>query len=1352
MVCLVLFLGLTGLSEAALVGFQAESGALGADFDPPIIDSGALGSRYITIETGSGGEGPNHKDRVATYTVTFPDANTYDLYARLYTPSTPQSQADNDSMFYGNGFGTKDVGANADWIKVNGLNEGTGAGYPPDEWFWINLSEQRGHYGEDGITFTVLAGDLTQMLQIGAREDGLRIDAFVFGTATETFTDEQLDAAVPKATKAFGPVPADGSAYPATNPVLSWQPGANAADVNGHKIYFDPCEANVQARSGCDVNGVSRTEPNYPISGLVPGTWYYWAVDEVNGPDIWPGDVWSFEVQSLTAYNPDPYDGEISIGTDVVLVWSPGISAVSHKVYLDKVKSKIDARSGCLVNGKSTADPNYYPGPLELNTTYYWAIDEVGGPPDNTIYTGQVWSFTTMPDIPITYPNLVGWWTFDEGGGRTALDWSGHGNHGAIQGNPVWVTGFDNDGNALDFDGLGDYVNCGNAAIFNITEQITIAAWIKLEKFEQEWQSIVTKGEDGWRIVMNKRQDQILFGCGDVAELAGTRSVNDGEWHHVLGLYDGSKIYVYVDGLVDASQTATGTINTNDLNVLIGETERPGEGPRQWNGLIDDVRIYDKALTPEEIERVMLGDPRLAWKPSPANGSTLDVEHITSLSWVPGEDAAQHDVYFGTDLAAVADANEFDTMGIYQGRQLETTYTPTEALQWGQTYYWRIDEYNTDATITQGRIWTFTVADYLTVDDFEFYNDLETTDPNSNRIYNTWLDYYVNNTGATVGYLWETALPQGQHFAETIIVNSGTQSMPLFYDNDGTVNEGTKYEKTGTDYYSETECTFDHVQDWTRENVKSLALWFRGYPATKGSYTPNAGTFTVKADGADIGGTADAFHFVYKKMTGDMVYIEAKVESIGSSDADAKAGVMIRDSLEADSTNAFLCLTQDGRISFQARTVYRGSTEDATSDANTINLPYSVRLERELGGNTFYASYFDGIEWVRLPTEDYNSEFLNPQGVTMTDPVYIGLAYTSSITGTFSQAVFSNVKINDVPFQPTGSRDVPSNDAAPLYVAVEDSSNPPKIKVINHPDPNAVQLDEWTEWPIDLQDVNEAGVDLKNIAKIYIGVGDRDNPVSGGFGKLYIDDIRLYPSRCVLSMRSSDFAKVDYAPAGNPAGDCVVDYQELELMADDWLFGTVPSTADEIWLEAESANTMSPPMQVWLDRADAIGGRYIAVEPGNNSLDNPPAEGVATYVFAVKGGTYKILVRVIAPSVDDDSFWFNIPGATTQTANHSSGWVKMDVAEGSTWHWDEVNSDDDGDQTVQFTMGAGTYTLYIAYREDGTLLDRLLITDDLTLNQANLPPRVADMNIDDRIDLEDFAIVAEQWLNEQLWP
>ena len=162
----------------------------------------------------------------------------------------------------------------------------------------------------------------------------------------------------------------------------------------------------------------------------------------------------------------------------------------------------------------------------------------------------------------------------------------------------------------------------------------------------------------------------------------------------------------------------------------------------------------------------------------------------------------------------MANADTSDTSGIYRGRQAAASYTPSEGLGWGSgPYYWRIDEYNTDETISTGRVWSFTVADFLVVDDFESYNDLNPGEPGSNRIFLTWMDGYDTPTnGSVVGY----ADPP---FCERSIVHSGGQSMPLLYNNSGPA------------YYSEATLPLSAQRDWTREDVKVLTLWIYGDPA-----------------------------------------------------------------------------------------------------------------------------------------------------------------------------------------------------------------------------------------------------------------------------------------------------------------------------------------------------------------------------------------------------------------------------------------------------------------------------------------------------------------------------------------
>ena len=178
-------------SRASSVTFEAESGALGADW----AVSNSASPAYITITSNSNGNNPGSSNRVATYTVTFPAAGTYQLYARVRVGT---NTFNDDSLFYASSFGTKSPTLNSDWILVNGLgsagfNNGTdvvtgGGTLGSSVWKWINLSQFTSQAG-----FTVSAGNLTQPFQIGAREDGLDMDKFVFGTAGYTFTVSNLD-------------------------------------------------------------------------------------------------------------------------------------------------------------------------------------------------------------------------------------------------------------------------------------------------------------------------------------------------------------------------------------------------------------------------------------------------------------------------------------------------------------------------------------------------------------------------------------------------------------------------------------------------------------------------------------------------------------------------------------------------------------------------------------------------------------------------------------------------------------------------------------------------------------------------------------------------------------------------------------------------------------------------------------------------------------------------------------------------------------------------------------------------------------------------------------------------------
>ena len=194
--------------------------------------------------------------------------------------------------------------------------------------------------------------------------------------------------------------------------------------------------------------------------------------------------------------------------------------------------------------------------------------------------------------------------------------------------------------------------------------------------------------------------------------------------------------------------------------------------------------------------------------PNPSNGA-VDVKQTQIITWSPSVFAASHEVYFGTDGDAVKNADTGSPE--YKGtRDLSSESYDPGKLEWDTAYYWRIDEVNNtnpDSPWT-GILWSFTTANFLVVDDFESYNDLDPADPDSNRIFNVWIDGYDDPTnGSLVG-------SDTPPFAEQTIVHGDNQSLPIYYDN-----------SVG---YSEATLTLTYPRDWTENGVTTLSIWFRG--------------------------------------------------------------------------------------------------------------------------------------------------------------------------------------------------------------------------------------------------------------------------------------------------------------------------------------------------------------------------------------------------------------------------------------------------------------------------------------------------------------------------------------------
>ena len=651
--------------------------------------------------------------------------------------------------------------------------------------------------------------------------------------------------------KAEKPTPADGAIHSDTWANLGWSPGNSAVS---HDVYFsdnfdsvnDSAEDAFQGNQASTFFVVGFPGFAYP-DGLIPGTTYYWRIDEVNDlhPDSpWKGNIWSFTVPPKKAYNPAPVDGAKYVDTNAALNWIAGFSTKLHTVYFGDNFDDVNNAAGGLPQGTTSYDP----GPLELEKTYYWRVDEFDAV---TTYKGDIWSFETIPVISGTDPNLVGWWKFDEGFGTKALDWSGQNNHADLVGQPRWMDGYD--GGALKLDGADDYVTLPIGSVIDSLTSSTFTIWVDFSNAGGAWQRIFDFGSGTTiNMFLTPRTDTngpmrfaITIGGGGAAEEQATApNTLPSGWHHVAVTInaDTRAINLYLDGIVIVSNNSA-TLNPHALgkttNNWIGRSQYSADA--YFNGSVDDFRIYDYALSQDEVKETMRGDVTLAWGPSPANRSTPDIDEVIPLSWLPGDNASQHDVYFGTDENAVDNADASDTTGIYRARQSAASYTPPEGVEWGGgPYYWRIDEYNTDATISKGRVWSFSVADYLIVDDFEDY------DVGNNEIWWAWIDglgyashptlpaHPGNGTGSMVGD--ETT---GSYMEETI-VHGGGKSMPIFYDN----NQQAKLK------YSEVEMALSSQRDWTEEGVGVLSLWFYGVAsnATEPLYVALNGSAVVTHD------------------------------------------------------------------------------------------------------------------------------------------------------------------------------------------------------------------------------------------------------------------------------------------------------------------------------------------------------------------------------------------------------------------------------------------------------------------------------------------------------------------------
>jgi len=254
----------------------------------------------------------------------------------------------------------------------------------------------------------------------------------------------------------------------------------------------------------------------------------------------------------------------------------------------------------------------------------------------NLMIVGMVVLFVagvlTASSYALDPKTCVGMWLFDEGSGTTAKDSSGNGNDGELMGGPKWVAG--KFGKALEFDGVDDCVDCGKGTSLKAVAELTIQAWINTT-------DKTTGGQGGSEYCVVHRIDvnapyrgysfgrdgtgnYVFFYTGELYagphKLIGkTYVISDGAWHHIAATYDGTTSKIYVDGKLDIEAAKTSAF-ASDVSCQIGRD------PWRWyRGLIDDVAVFNVALTEVDVKNLMKNGVKRGLAPVSPNGRLTTV-------------------------------------------------------------------------------------------------------------------------------------------------------------------------------------------------------------------------------------------------------------------------------------------------------------------------------------------------------------------------------------------------------------------------------------------------------------------------------------------------------------------------------------------------------------------------------------------------------------------------------------------------------------------------------------------------------------------------------------------------------
>jgi len=716
------------------------------------------------------------------------------------------------------------------------------------------------------------------------------------------------------------------------------------------------------------------------------------------------------------------------------------------------------------------------------------------------------------------------------------LDYSGLGNDGTAVGNPTFVPGKVGSG-AIDLDGRSDYVVIDAVADDIKGNNITLSAWLKTTSdMNTEWFSCNTSDRDDV-VKFVIQSTKAAFRTEGLFALS-TTTVNDGQWHFLTLVLDGLIGHVYVDGVEENSHEVDLTFSADDLWSIGQEWDSGGPGAH-LAGTVDDARIYNRALTAEEVRKVMMGiPPGAAFDPSPVDDAT-DVPRDVTFSWTPGEYAALvngHKFHLSDNFNDVNDG----TGGITQSA---TSYTRPQRLDFGTTYYWRVDEVNEppDSTVYEGKVWSFATELFaypienvaatassagkaeMGPENTINGSGLDDNDLHSNKERDVWLSG-TEPLGAWIQYEFDKAYILHQMWVWNS--NQTVESFLGFGLKDVTIDcstNGTDYTTLGTTHeFARAPGTADYAHNTTIDfagvRAKYVRLtansnWggimpqyglsevrFLQIPVSARNPYPDSGTTGVDTD-VVLGWTAG------REATRHDVYFSSDEQAV--IDGTAAVTTMTETSygplsLDLDTTHYWKVneVNEAETPSTWESAIWSFTTTDhlivddfeSYNDLNPDD-PESKRI---------FSVWIDGYE---VPTNGSLVGYDNPpfcersivHGGKQSMPFFYnntgGAAYSEAELPLSPPQDWTKAGAATFVLYFHGAQD----NTGQLYVKIDGS------KIIYGGDAGDIAKAEQNQWSIDLSAFGGLGVNLQNVTKLAIGIDG-----NGAGGTLYFDDIGLY--------------------------------------------------------------------------------------------------------------------------------------------------------------------------------------------------------------------------------------------------